>query len=430
MKFQFKSIIHSFVACLCGLQVVATLFGTISGVAQSSYLQSKYDQKKSEIQNQINTINGQISGLSGNIHDAETRKVNLQEQISDMKKEIAKTEELITQTKLAVSALEGQIEENNKRIQELNNEMRDLVKEIQRQEKTSPIEAILSSKSLGEAVSNLYNLTTLEDRAGELNIKLDETAKELAINKEKQEEVQKSLEGQQFLLNSKNDELTTLLRETEAEQSKYEALLKASEEQKKQSEGLYVAVDGEYKAEIEKELAAQKSKNNWYSGNSGGGDYGYEEGGGGCRWTERRPLSAPSGYFIRPTKAYVSQNYWCGGGGHDAWDMANSTGTPIVAVASGRVVQKGFHPGGFGNYAVIRHDLPSGQRVYSLYAHMQSPAITSGAVSQGQQVGSMGSSGLSTGPHLHFMLISDTFETNGVGCMFGGSKCYDPATFL
>jgi murein DD-endopeptidase MepM/ murein hydrolase activator NlpD len=429
MKFQFKSIIHSFVACLCYLHILAIFFGSVSGVAQSSALQSKYDQKKSEIQNQINAINGQISGLTGNIHETENRKASLQEQITVMKQEIAKTEALITQTKLAVSALEGQIEENNKRIQELNNEMRELVKEIQRQEKTSPIEAILSSKSLSEAVSNLYNLTTLEDRAGELNTKLDETAKELAINKTKQEEVQKSLEGQQFLLNSKNDELNTLLRETEAEQSKYEALLKASQDQKKQSEGLFVAVDGEYKAEIEKELAAKRSTNNWYSGNSGN-DFGYAENGGGCRFTDRRALSAPSGYFIRPTKAYVSQNYWCGGGGHDGWDMANSTGTPIVAVAAGRVVQKGFHAGGFGNYAVIRHDLPSGQRVYSLYAHMQSPAIASGTVSQGQQVGSMGTSGLSTGPHLHFMLISDTFETNGVGCMYGSSKCYDPATFL
>jgi murein DD-endopeptidase MepM/ murein hydrolase activator NlpD len=94
-------------------------------------------------------------------------------------------------------------------------------------------------------------------------------------------------------------------------------------------------------------------------------------------------------------------------------------------------MQKGFHAGGFGNYIVIRHVLPSGQRVYSLYAHMLQSSSASGVVSQGQTIGYMGSTGSSTGPHTHFMLISDSIETTGsVGCDYGNSKCFDPSTFL
>jgi murein DD-endopeptidase MepM/ murein hydrolase activator NlpD len=409
--------------------LVAICFSSgISSYSQSAVLQSRYDQKKNEISSQLNTINSQIGNLSKDLHDIEEQKVSLVDQINTLRSEIKQTEDLITQTKLAVSAIDGQIEENEKKLFELNNEMRDLIRDIQRQEKTSPIEAILSSTSFGDALSSLYNLTTLEDKANEISLKLEEVAKELATNKKTQEDAQKSLEGQQFLLNSKNDGLQFLLQQTQNEQAKYEALLAASREQKKQSESQFVAVDAEYKAALEAELAASKS-NSYYS--NGGSDYGYAEGGADCRWSEVRALTAPGNYFIRPTQGFVSQNYYCSnGGGHDGWDLANSQGTPIVAIANGKVAQKGFHPGGFGNYLVIRHDLPSGQRVYSLYAHMQSSSPASGAVSQGQQVGAMGSTGLSSGPHLHFMLISDTFEKSGVGCQYGGSKCWDPATFL
>jgi murein DD-endopeptidase MepM/ murein hydrolase activator NlpD len=409
--------------------LIAMCFSSgISLYSQSAVLQSRYDQKKNEISSQLNTINSQIGNLSKDLDNIELQKASLVDQINTLRSEIKQTEELITQTKLAVSAIDGQIEENEKKLVELNSEMRDLIREIQRQEKTSPIEAILSSTSFGEALSSLYNLTTLDDKANEINLKLEEVAKELATNKKAQEDAQKSLESQQFLLNSKNDGLQFLLQQTQNEQAKYEALLAASRDQKKQSESQFIAVDAEYKAALEAELTASKA-NSYYS--NGGSDYGYAEGGSNCRWSETRALTAPSGYFIRPTQAYVSQNYYCSnGGGHDAWDMANSQGTPIFAVADGKVAQKGFHPGGFGNYLVIRHDLPSGQRVYSLYAHMQSASPASGSVSQGQQVGAMGSTGLSTGPHLHFMLISDTFERGGVGCQYGGSKCWDPATFF
>jgi murein DD-endopeptidase MepM/ murein hydrolase activator NlpD len=424
MKAYIKHFIQSSFTVTASVILISS---QISTSAQSIALKSRYDQKKGEISGQLNNINNQISVLSKDLHNVEQQKNSLVEQIALMREEIKLTEELITQTKLAISAIDGQIEENEKRIDELNNEMRDLVRDIQRQEKTSPIEAILTSKSLGEALSNLYNLTTLEEQANNINRKLEETGLELASNKKQQEDVQKSLDAQQFLLNSKNDALQTLLIQTEAEQSKYEALLAASREQKKQSEAQFVAVDAEYKVALEAELAAQRAAQNAYSG---GDDYGYEEGGSGCRWTERRALTAPAGYFVRPTRAFVSQNYWCGGGGHDGWDMANSLGTPIVAVADGKVVQKGFHPGGFGNYIILRHDIPGGQRVYSLYAHLQSAPSVSGGVTKGQQIASMGSTGLSTGPHLHFMLISDTFETRGAGCMFGASKCWDPATFL
>lgn len=85
---------------------------------------------------------------------------------------------------------------------------------------------------------------------------------------------------------------------------------------------------------------------------------------------------------------------------HYGIDYAAPAGTPIRAVASGRVSFTGSE-GGYGRAIVIRHD----SRFQSLYAHLSRFAIRSGQwVSQGEIIGYVGSSGLATGPHLHFGL--------------------------
>lgn len=106
-----------------------------------------------------------------------------------------------------------------------------------------------------------------------------------------------------------------------------------------------------------------------------------------------------SGYFIRPTTGRISQGPH--GPRRSAVDIANKAGTPIVAAASGKVIvaKLGGYNGGYGSYVVIEH--PNG--LQTLYAHLSSIAVTAGQkVSQGDLLGGMGSSGRSTGYHLHF----------------------------
>jgi len=86
--------------------------------------------------------------------------------------------------------------------------------------------------------------------------------------------------------------------------------------------------------------------------------------------------------------------------GHKGVDMAAPTGTPIYAAAGGTVLiaRMGWN-GGFGNYVVIQHS----NGVKTLYAHMSRLGTNPGArVSQGELIGYVGSTGHSTGPHLHF----------------------------
>jgi LysM repeat protein len=104
------------------------------------------------------------------------------------------------------------------------------------------------------------------------------------------------------------------------------------------------------------------------------------------------------GNFMWPTAGHISQRfYWY----HRAVDIASRDAPAIVAAQGGTVISAGWNGGGYGNYVVIDH----GNGYQTLYAHMLNNSIVVKAgdrVKQGQKIGILGSTGRSTGPHLHF----------------------------
>lgn len=124
---------------------------------------------------------------------------------------------------------------------------------------------------------------------------------------------------------------------------------------------------------------------------------------------ELPPLSAANTYlpdsnrfdgYIWPTRGVLTSGYgWRWGRMHRGIDIAAPTGTPIAAAAAGVVVFSGWNSGGYGNLVDIRHADGSLTR----YAHNSRNLVRKGQrVRQGETIAEMGSTGFSTGPHLHF----------------------------
>lgn len=113
-----------------------------------------------------------------------------------------------------------------------------------------------------------------------------------------------------------------------------------------------------------------------------------------------KPVTVPSefGYRYHP----ISGSYEL----HNGIDLVNGNATtPIYASAAGEVVIAGSYPDWYGNYVVIKHS----DGLYTGYAHLSQLSVNQGdTVNQGQKIGNMGTTGPSTGPHLHFQ-----FFTNG-----------------
>jgi murein DD-endopeptidase MepM/ murein hydrolase activator NlpD len=128
------------------------------------------------------------------------------------------------------------------------------------------------------------------------------------------------------------------------------------------------------------------------------------------------PVSALG--YAWPTTGHVSQEFGCTDFGLEPWnaalrcrfhhgiDIANAAGTPILAARSGRVVEAGWRDDGYG----FRVVLDNGDGVRTLYAHMCcTPDVAVGdKVKRGEQIGLIGTTGASSGPHLHFAV-----EVNG-----------------
>lgn len=99
---------------------------------------------------------------------------------------------------------------------------------------------------------------------------------------------------------------------------------------------------------------------------------------------------------------------------HEGRDLAAPCGTPIVAALDGTILSAG-DAGGFGNRVVIDHGIQRGVPVATAYNHMQAIAAWSGTVRRGQVIGYEGTTGFSTGCHLHFMVYVDGTPTNPRG---------------
>jgi lysostaphin len=112
------------------------------------------------------------------------------------------------------------------------------------------------------------------------------------------------------------------------------------------------------------------------------------------------PPSTSSVAFTWPAKGVLTSGYgWRWGRMHKGIDIANSTGTPIIASAEGTVEKAGWNSGGYGKLVEIRH--PDGSM--TRYAHNSKILVQPGQqVSQGSTIALMGSTGHSTGPHSHF----------------------------
>lgn len=113
-----------------------------------------------------------------------------------------------------------------------------------------------------------------------------------------------------------------------------------------------------------------------------------------------------SGQFVWPTAGSITQRFsWY----HPGVDIANRGLPAVLAADSGKVVSAGWSPAGYGNHIIIDH----GNGYKTLYAHLSKIYVIPGqTVGRGSPIGQMGSTGKSTGPHLHFEIYLNGGKLN------------------
>lgn len=155
---------------------------------------------------------------------------------------------------------------------------------------------------------------------------------------------------------------------------------------------------------------ARANQNNGGGGGGGGSSSGGSSGGDGGG-TLSRPVGGPTtsqyGMRLHPVTGVYKL--------HDGMDFGVGCGTPIRAAASGTIIEQYFN-GGYGNRVIMNNGVKRGKSVITTYNHLSRFARGAGArVNRGDVIGYVGSTGYSTGCHLHFMVIANGSTTNPAG---------------
>ncbi len=256
---------------------------------------------------------------------------------------------------------------------------------------TKILEVMMESKTLGEFLNKAEYASKLSDYDRE---KLEDF-----------QDVVEEVEKKEQTLQTEYDELSTLQTDLMAKQTEVQALLDSNDLLLADLETQI----GDNAADLEKLIAEAEEAKRIQQEQAAA----QQQGGGGPSYTEPSGGNVVSGngYFTHPCPGMSYQSSYFGEireyevGGHKGHDYAAAEGTPTYAAAAGTVLIAEFSLSA-GNWVVIDH----GNGLTTKYMHHSALCVTAGQyVEKGQQIGFVGSTGQSTGPHLHFQV-----EENGI----------------
>lgn len=348
---------------------------------KEAYQQTLLDQKR-VVEGQISTSIAQIDALDKQIKDKEA-------EISD--KQTAVSEDIsLLKERLYALYVSGE---------------------------ASNMEILLSSQNLNDLSDKIEALQMVTKHDTDLIGRLKGELSDVEAAKQTVESDKQEATNAKTALDERQQELTQLSNEAGQAIQQISSSASSLEDQNAQ----LAQKEAEASAAIDSWMAnyyaqrqtqSQTNNNNTYQSGSGDSNQGSNNTSGNQENSSSSGLiwPAPSAHTITTGFEYR----W--GAFHNGYDLSGSGvyGTSIVAAASGTIayVSSGFGDGyygcrdggGFGNYVIIDH----GNGLSTLYGHMQSVSVSVGqSVSQGQVIGALGTSGSSTGPHLHFTVYKN-----------------------
>ena len=372
---KIKKEVKIILSILVILVLISIIGARVILAADIDSLQDEQQSIKDEISDTEEQLDGIQEELSGTMEEIDS----LINQISEYESEIDDLDAQIEEITESIEEAEKQIEKSEKELEEKQDLLNKRLIAVYKSGDSSYLDVLLGSENIVDFISNYYLVEELADYDTKLIESVEATKNEIEASKIALEENKEEVEDLKAKQVAKKNSLDVLKKDKEAKAAN---LTEDEQQLKQQLEELAEenrSLDQEIRAA---QQAIQDAKEDHI--NSGG--------------------SSSSG-FIMPVNGYgiTTGLYYSSGAYHGAVDFSGSgiSGTPVYAVADGYVVTAKALNYSYGNYVLIAHY----NGLYTLYAHgqMGSICVSEGqTVKQGQQIMRVGSTGNSTGPHLHF----------------------------
>ncbi len=402
---------------LCCVSAIVLCFSMFIPASADNTVQDA-KEKKGQLEGQLDMVEQQVQALKEKSESTQEYLNQLDEQLAALSNQLVQVEQQLNEKQTELQQTQAALEEAKGKKDKQYQDMKKRIKFMYENGDTAYLEMILEAKDFSDLLNKADYVKAISEYDRNMLTEFQNTITDIA-NKEAQvqkeyaeiEELKASVEeqkaGVESLTDTKKQEMANyrqeiaqseeLAAEYEAEIEEQEELIqqlieqaarKAEEERKKQEEAKRAA-EAKRASDAKKDNSGQSEQPTGQNISSGG-------------WTwpcpSSRRITSPFGYRIHPTLGYNKL--------HNGVDIGAPTGTPIVAAGAGTVISAAYNSS-MGNYVMIDH----GSGIITIYMHCSALAVSGGTkVSAGQTIAYVGSTGRSTGPHLHFgMMLNGSY---------------------
>lgn len=340
------------------------------------------------IQAQIDSVRSQYNANASEIQALVDKKNAVDQEIALLHDQILNINEQLRIYGQMISDAQERLDDANLRLAQLNRQYKERIRAMEEEGEITYWQVIFEPSSFTDMLDRMNMVDEIAaadtQRLVDLQVASATVEENQRILNEEMldlQETRQQLSDSEEMLKVKRTESDDILRELIAQQSEFQAVL---DEASKIQDDLLTEI-----AQKQKELQAAQYKEELVKMALKG-----ENPPSNATWIEPvsgYTVSSPFGNRKSPT-AGASSN-------HKGVDMACPSGTPIYATRAGTVTVASYQAGGAGYYVSINH----GDGFASIYMHMTRYVVSKGqSVAQGELIGYVGSTGIATGPHLHF----------------------------
>ena len=400
------------IGILLGMAVLAFASGRVSTAIDSVYAAEESDtsddeededeeeeddsytkeleQKRNNALDQIKSLKSDISTVESKIKELKNSKSNLQSyinqldgQMNTLSSQIKKLEDDIAATEDDIAARTEELEKAEADAQDQYEMMKTRICYLYENGNPSMLAAFLEADSMADMINRVEYARQVSEYDQRMMQKLSDTMQDIKEQKEALEEEKQEQED--------------LLSEVQAQK---QAVNKAMDAKTAEINRPALQLTGyleQLLAQVENQIAAAAAAKAAASDGDGGSS--------GFMWPCPASHRITSTFGNRTAPVAGASTY------HKGIDIGASSGSAIVAAASGRVTTSAYSSSA-GNYVVISH----GNGISTVYMHASARYVSEGdVVSKGQTIAAVGSTGFSTGPHLHFGVIVNGSYVNPLG---------------
>lgn len=378
----------------------AVFLSYISVPVVAAFNVEEHQSSKSELQKKKKELGKELQSASAEVSNEAKNKNSIDKQIQIVQSQIDVSNNYINNLENEIIDVQKQIAEIRESMKEKIILLKKSLSSIYVAGDTSTLDIVLGAKDFKDFLDKLDIVRSVSKTIKKL---IDDLQNDLSAIEKKEQEItedKKEQESEKASLESNRSNLQGLLDQSEQLLSELQESEQEVKREIDQNDAEIKAIDAQINKyyEEQKRKAEEEARRRAAEGKPPIQDKPVHKGG--FIWPVPGYYKITSGFGDTQDRAHM----------HGAIDIAGRGvyGASVVAAGSGTVILANTdgRGGGYGNYVVIDH----GNGVSTLYGHMSSVAVSSGQkVSAGQRIGNVGSTGFSTGPHLHF-----EYRVNGV----------------